>query len=503
MPCRDIYCSCPESAAYRLSLSAAQVTVIHADAPDPTPPDTEAEAPDTEAEEWTCPSCGDTPGGTGDDYPRCGNCGNRVGCCCACSVCEARGCSTRFFVTDGSGCANDGDCGDRCSIHCRCNYCRGCSTHRYDRSLCERCDYCFDSGCCECPRCEGCEETVGSTCDDCDRCDTCCDCREASEDPDENSRTSGSSSRPRFVDRGLVFHRGFKHPRFPSLRYAAAEIEVAAAGSGIAGDFDAAAQRWSASVVSDGSLPSTGFEINTAPASGTKFVEQIEELCGILNRYDASVTTACGLHVHLDFRHASTTDVAKATMLAYAIENALMTLVPASRRDLHFCKSLGTVFGRIGTRIKGADTFAARFSAIGEMVYGTTDHDSIRYGGRSKYNPVRYSWWNVHSWFHRKTIEVRLHGGTTNSSKIIMWASFFAALLDRAQRMSIDDVEAFVAGGDSWVTLLALCPTEGHVRYFAERRSTFNRYYNWGGDPAVSAALASFNTNTAAVAAQE
>lgn len=500
MPCRDLQCSCTDAAAFRLSLSAAAVTVTPPDTADPAP---EAEAPEPAV--WRCPVCSTEhdDGLVEADHPPCYECGDRIGCCCACSICESRGCDTRFPATDG-GCSYGGNCGSRCSNHCRCTYCSGCDSHEYDRVSCDRCDSCLE--CCDCARCDNCSDPVDSTCDECNNCDSCCECSETSEegdDPDENARTSGSTNRPTFEDRGLVFHRGFRHPRFPSLRYAAAEIEVAAAQTGIAREFDPVARRWSASVVSDGSLPSTGFEINMAPASGTLFVQQVEEMCEVLNKFDASVTKDCGLHVHLDFRHASTTDVAKATMIAHSIEYGLWLVVPVSRHNQRYCQSLTTVFGSIGEKMKAADTFAARFSAVGQMVYGETDHTNIRYRGRSKYDGARYSWWNVHSWFHRKTIEVRLHSGTTNATKIIMWASFFAHLLDRAQRMSIEDVEAFVAArGDGWSRVLALCPTAAHVRYFADRRRTLAHSYDPATDLAVITALATFN-NTAATAAQE
>ena len=495
MPCRDPQCSCTDAADFRRTLLAAAGIVV-------TPVTPEAEAPEPAV--WRCPVCLTVhdDGEVEADHPSCDECGDRVGCCCACSLCESRGCDTRFPATDG-GCQSSGNCGSRCSDHCRCSHCEGCDSYEYDRGSCDRCDNCCE--CCDCARCEACSEAVSSTCSECDSCDDCCQCSTSSEegdDPDENARTGGPTNRPSFSDRGLVFHRGFKHPRFPSLRYAAAEIEVAATQMGIAGEFDPVARRWSASVVADGSLPSTGFEINMAPASGTLFVQQVEELCAVLNKFDASVTKDCGLHVHLDFRHASTTDVAKATMMAHAIEYGLWLVVPVSRHNQRYCQSLTTVFGRIGEKMKAADTFAARFSAVGEMVYGETDHTNIRYRGRSKYDGARYSWWNVHSWFHRKTIEVRLHSGTTNPVKIIMWASFFAHLLDRAQRMSIEDVEAFVAKGDAWSRVLALCPTAAHVRYFADRRRTLGYSYDPSTDLAAITALATFN-NTAATAAQE
>jgi hypothetical protein len=311
-----------------------------------------------------------------------------------------------------------------------------------------------------------------------------------------------------------MFHRGFAHPQFPSLRYAAAEIEVAAARLGVREPFDGAAVRWSASVVTDGSLPSTGFEINTAPASGTRFVEQITELCNVLNDYGASVTTACGLHVHIDGRQLRLEDVAKATKLAVAVEDAMYRVVPPSRRTGSFSRPLPSRFHDLPDRVRTAEGVVGRYLAIGRTVYAerlgrdaaTAGTSDIKYQAQSKYNEARYSWWNVHSWFHRKTIEVRTHGGTTNATKIIMWASYWASFVDRVTRMSDADVDALIAAHpDPWALFLALCPTAEHVRHFADRRGVFEYGYTHLRDPAFDAALASFNTsnNTAAVAASE
>ena len=522
MPCNDINCPCSGGEAARLAALAETLTTtspvgrlaavvaeIAAERSAAAPTAEEPEPP----EPRRCPAC-DGVWDADHEEALCGNCGDQIGCCCDCTECEARGCTGRFRADESYTCANGGGCGSRCGDHCRCTYCESCERYYYDTAFCSNCDRCGGdaAGCCDCCYCDACGNNVydDAYCGDCERCDSCgCRCDDGNDDGDRD-RTPGPTSRPVFRVRPLVFHRGFAHPRFPSLRYAAAEIEVAAAQSGVGAPFDVAATRWSASVVTDGSLPSTGFEINTAPASGDEFVKQIEELCGVLNTYSASVTTKCGLHVHVDGRHLRLEDIAKATLLAVAVEDGMYRVVPSSRRDGSFSRPLPTRFSEVAEHSK-LPTPHARFLAIGKMVYmgemyraeGATVND-VKSQAASKYNGARYSWWNIHSWFHRRTIEIRTHGGTTNATKIIMWASYWASFVDRVVRMSVDDVHALIAAHpDPWALLLWLAPTAEHVRHLADRRATFDYGYSHLRDPAFDAAIAQFNTNTAATAAQE
>jgi hypothetical protein len=109
---------------------------------------------------------------------------------------------------------------------------------------------------------------------------------------------------------------------------------------------------------------------------------KLDSLCEILNDYNAYVNKTCGLHVHLDVRHLKP---AKAKLMGRRLNRALPVLkylVDKSRHNNSYC-NLG---------MSGFSRNADRYYAI-----------------------------NMTSYFKFKTIEVRLHGGSTNFDKIKSW----------------------------------------------------------------------------------
>ncbi len=108
--------------------------------------------------------------------------------------------------------------------------------------------------------------------------------------------------------------------------------------------------------------------------------EPLIKLCSVLKRLGCYVNKSCGLHVHLDARHLTPK---KVTRIGQSLGHALPVLkwlVPESRHDNTYCK--------LGVSPLRGD----RYHAINLTAFG-------------KY----------------KTIEIRLHSGSINSSKIINW----------------------------------------------------------------------------------
>lgn len=108
-------------------------------------------------------------------------------------------------------------------------------------------------------------------------------------------------------------------------------------------------------------------------------------LSQVLSEVGAKVNASCGLHVHLDQRQ-KTDDQIKTTFANFIrAQNLLMTVVPQSRRNNHYCKK-----------------------------HRGTDLNSAMYGNRYKMiNAVAYR--------RYKTLEIRLFNGTVNGDKIINW----------------------------------------------------------------------------------
>lgn len=140
-----------------------------------------------------------------------------------------------------------------------------------------------------------------------------------------------------------------------------------------------------ASVKDDGSLEDeegVGVEISLLFNAEDGF-GQLQKLCTTLSKLGCFVNDKCGLHVHLDARHLKPRG---AKLLARRLGRALPVLkwiVHPSRHDNYYCKMEVGPFGR--------------------------NHDN------------RYFAVNTQAYFRYKTIEIRMHGGSTNFKKIKNW----------------------------------------------------------------------------------
>ena len=127
----------------------------------------------------------------------------------------------------------------------------------------------------------------------------------------------------------------------------------------------------------------------------------------------------------------------------------------------------------------------ARATKRGE-VYLTDRYDRIRdvkpvKGSRKRGNGHggmaegrRYYALNLQSWWKHGTIEVRLHGGTTEFDKIVAWAALWARIMDFAKKASLDEVIALAKRDDPFAVLMELAPERWRA-FLTERRDKFAR----------------------------
>ena len=285
--------------------------------------------------------------------------------------------------------------------------------------------------------------------------------------------------RPSWVgaDDDATFHKGDTFKGNPSRRFIAVEIEVAKSGYNSRQEIDPEIRGWAgAALVSDGSLPDGGYEINTAPTSGDLFVRKVESLCAALGRASASITKECGLHVHVDARRMTYRSMRRLVRLYEQVEEAMFAMVPASRKNNLYCRRVSGRYSR-SLSLSPATPYRAKAEVV-EAVYCVDVRD--RYGketfsrrSKSKYDDARYGAMNVHSWFYRGTVEFRLAAGTTNATKIVNWALLCASLLDWAEKHTDEELAALPS--DSLEALLAVAPTR-EVREWVKARYAMFRY---------------------------
>jgi len=270
---------------------------------------------------------------------------------------------------------------------------------------------------------------------------------------------------------------------------------------------------WSATSKGDSSIETCdGFEINTSPASGVKFEEQLSDIARALSRANAEVTTKCGLHVHVSAYDYGYADWCKLILLWQVVQNEAFAIMPESRRTNSYCarnpypETLAMTEGELsGPDAKLAFLAAVRTYTDGApepWYFGTAQawrrekrkYDRIvarglpyiredlvkrshtkRSPAKEGYNAAggsRYYALNCTSGFAHGTVEFRLHSGTTDYEKMRNWASWCANLVDHAKRMSFAEV-SHLAKQDAQTVFLSFAATEYQKDYFTARRAKF------------------------------
>ncbi len=251
------------------------------------------------------------------------------------------------------------------------------------------------------------------------------------------------------------------------------EIEVAGMRQRSALVADAVT-RWQGSIVEDGSLPPSGYEINTAPAQGDKFIEEITEICSALKNQKAFANAQCGLHVHIDCRNHNFIDLKKTIFLYQKIEPALYDIVAPWRRTSHYCRPCGDKYAKDLEHLR---TPKDNENKILENVYGTKDV-IIRQKKESKYDQSRYNALNLHSWVYRGTLENRMHHGTVLADVIINWGLLWASIVDYAFESKHTERQLKSLKGDSFQLLVQVAHTDPLKKWLVDRKKFFDENRN-------------------------
>jgi hypothetical protein len=369
---------------------------------------------------WTCSGWTATRGADGVETFECPNCAHAHDECeCADGICS---CGNLF--EDHSRCES---C-ERCSECCDCLRCGSCSEVVDD--TCSSCEHC--SSCCECTRADcGCRGRGLCVCETCDRCENCCGGHE--EEATDVER----------VKRPLRFRPDVNTRVDAKRRYIGVEIEIAKAETADA--INEAVRVTYASVVEDGSLPSTGFELVTQPARGAGFDRDMATIGKALRDDDASVTEKCGLHIHIDARDLGPWGLYRLVQTYARVEEALYAMVPAGRREGTYAQPCGRkLVAALGTPKSTQDLKARLF----DVLYpGVTGKSLVRMKD-SKYQSCRYNALNLHAWTLYRTVEFRHHSGSANAAKISAWARICEAIVEFSVQATKDERAAFEAKTD-------------------------------------------------------
>jgi len=254
----------------------------------------------------------------------------------------------------------------------------------------------------------------------------------------------------------------------PIKRYISCELEIADFDAPLNYKLEEVVKRWGGAIVGDGSVHGNNpFEINTAPANGDKFVNQLKEICQVLREGHAAANDSCGLHVHVDARKLDYFSIRKVAYLWEKLEPAFMKLTPPSRRGLHYCAPWGS---RLVEGLESATVPKQNRDKLIENIYGEKKTRLVREtpgSSNGKYDSARYRSLNLHSWVFRGTLEYRLWAGSRSFKKVLNSALLSAGLVDFAVSHSEDEIKALK--GSEIELLLQVAPTDYNKEWVIER----------------------------------
>lgn len=399
-------------------------------------------------------------------YRVCAFCGveeadNTFACQCIAHVCGNQA-SSRTKLS-----AALGKCGDQahCISCCSCLKCSKCQ-HLYKRQkrqiqlgrpkqlVCSICNCCTDS-CCQCTKCTTCNILIGK-----DRCACSIQSSHHAKCCSSTERIRQHGERVLFIDRYPRFAVGTNFQHVRTRRLMSVETEILAVDKPESfPSFNLTMRDLHCGVVHEGTVPN-GFEINSNPASGDLFQQEILGITNSLNDLKGLTNIRCGTHVHVDARDFYYVDLVNLIYLYHKIEPALFAMLPPWRRISRFavpCREqlmkianngqkivqtlrdpdLANYYpSTIGLQYKRKSSIAVR---IAENLYQSRSLCAQKFIHKNSTNQrLRYMALNLHSWVYRRTLEFRHWAGSTNKHELLCWAQICAAILDAAKRLPID-----------------------------------------------------------------
>lgn len=192
---------------------------------------------------------------------------------------------------------------------------------------------------------------------------------------------------------------------------------------------------------------SCGWEVTSRILSNEAGFREVVVACEALQRavheLELKVNFRTGFHIHLGWIGKSVAEIKRAIVLAKCFEPALATLVAPSRLaafdgqsyDLgnpnRFCKPVSVVFPM--RKLEEA-------SRIDDLLGSVAEYDA------------RYVTFNVRPLSDIQTVEVRMHSGTFEASKALLWLSLWMQILwaaaERPLAPAPPDVDVITPNGD-------------------------------------------------------
>jgi hypothetical protein len=388
------------------------------------------------------------------DHRVCTACCDHVRCECGQLTCTAP--VRRGWRCDACGCANYRDRPTGAQInHCTC--------HRCPNGQRTRTAECVGGG--------------RSSCD-CGNCTRHCTCPNECFPRTTNPLTFFPAKRG---DKGLLRMMGTELETAGSARYAPS--------------LKAAVAKWKCNIVRDSSIGGRGMELVTSPAGGSNWFDMINELGVGFKDSEAFTSSACGQHVHVDARDVDVYAMRRIIRLYARVEQSLFDALPRYRFGGHYSAVCGAKYlswldnqdkkltkrwlavkqyglAPLKAGDKQSDGYETRTLTAKEAAKQT--EAQIKSRAEHKYDSTRYNALNLHSYWHRGTIEFRHAHGTNNPVQIVNWGLVCGSIVDWCVRES-DAKLLKLLEDDPRHALLSILPSRENQEWLTSRWEKFSR----------------------------
>jgi len=146
-------------------------------------------------------------------------------------------------------------------------------------------------------------------------------------------------------------------------------------------------------------------ELTTPKLYAVDGLKKVKEVLDIWNKLGAAVNNSCGFHVHVDAYGFSQRELARLLLVWLKLEPVIYFLVSPSRRDNSYAR-----FWR-----------RANLYNLARMILGQIN-------GNDRYHAL-----NLVAFKKYRTIEFRIHQGTTNFEKVKNWTLFCLKLVEKVK----------------------------------------------------------------------
>lgn len=193
-----------------------------------------------------------------------------------------------------------------------------------------------------------------------------------------------------------------------------------------------------ADVIKDGSLRGKAVEIRSPILGEQNYAEWVDRH---FEGFKSNMYNRQGLHIWLGAKDLSWYDINRLLVWCNRNQKDILALVSPIRRPMagdaagrpgpiNFPNRLCKTKGEFLKLLYGIDGKHGGLHEQGTSIMKYSKrancHRGVKYNGRIS----RYWWLNVHGYFHRRAIEVRLHQGTVDPEKIKNWIALWKAILD-------------------------------------------------------------------------